>query len=316
MMNKIEQLIQDLSITEKSSMQERDYEEINNPNIASFADKIGIHCNVDELDEYFRWVNSFCYLWTGSPNAGKSTMVLFMFLLMSLKRGYKWCIWSPEMYDAIKGKTVIYHPKDLVNTLIWTLSGNTPFKHYAEKHGTKHIDKDEYMTLMNWVHDHFKFIHMNNRTPSRVLKAFSEVHEKYGVNGFLLDPWKSVKQVMDMRSDLWLEDVLMSFKEFAIETDTLMNYVVHPKALQQYRDADGNFRVITPFDLNGGAAWFNSMDMIVSLRRLESNTEWYTWKARKQHISGKMGSFYNISFDMNTYRFLFNGKDYFCNYGF
>jgi hypothetical protein len=81
----------------------------------------------------------------------------------------------------------------------------------------------------------------------------------------------------------------------------------------KYKDDSGNYRVITPFDLNGGAAWFNSMDVIVSLRKLESNTEWYTWKVRKQHLAGKTGEFHNITFDMNKYRFEFDNTDPFNN---
>ena len=88
-----------------------------------------------------------------------------------------------------------------------------------------------------------------------------------------------------------------------------MSFIVHPKSLRDYKDANGDFRVITPFDLNGGAAWFNSMDVIVSLRKLENNTEWHTWKVRKQHLAGNTGSYFDISFNMDKYRFLFGFND-------
>ena len=74
----------------------------------------------------------------------------------------------------------------------------------------------------------------------------------------------------------------------------------------------GNFRVITPFDLNGGAAWFNSMDVIISMRRLDDRTEWYSQKIRKQHLIGLRGEYESITFDMNTYRFYFGNNDPFA----
>ena len=101
----------------------------------------------------------------------------------------------------------------------------------------------------------------------------------------------------------------MGFKEFSLETNSIMNFIVHPKALRDYRDNDGKFRVITPFDLNGGAAWHNSMDVIISLRRLEMITEWHTWKVRKQHIAGNTGNFLDIEFNMHKYRYIFSGQD-------
>jgi hypothetical protein len=150
---------------------------------------------------------------------------------------------------------------------------------------------------------------MNNRTPSGLINAFTHLHEQFGIDGYLIDPWKSVKQIMDIRSDLWMEDTLMNFKEFSMETESILSFVVHPKSLRDYKDENGNYRVITPFDLNGGAAWFNSMDVIISLRKLQDNTEWYTWKVRKQHLAGKTGEYVDLTFDMNTYRFYFGNND-------
>ena len=137
------------------------------------------------------------------------------------------------------------------------------------------------------------------------------MYEKYGIDGFLADPWKSVKQIMNTRSDIWLEDVLMSLKEFSLETNSIMNIVAHPKSLKDYIDDTGNYRVITPFDLNGGQAWFNSMDVIVSIRRLKesTSTEWYSYKIRKQHLVGTPGDYKNINFDTSKYRFIFNNND-------
>jgi hypothetical protein len=308
-MDRIEQMLDSLKINVNYQVPEVKHEILNNSfdRMQAIKDKPGTYCNVKELAEIFSWKKGFSYLFTGSPNAGKTTFAIYLFLLMSIKNGWKWCIWSPEMEDH--EKTLGFLQKDLVYTLIWTLTGQTPYEFYAKAHNTPMLTIEEIKTAAGWVNDHFKFIHLNSRTPDAIIEAFNDCHKKYNVDGFLIDPWKSVKQVMDARADLWMEDTLMTFKEFSQESETVLNYVVHPKSLKDYTDEDGNYRVITPFDLNGGAAWFNSMDVIISIRRLTDHTEWYSQKIRKQHLVGRLGDFKSISFAMDKYRYYFAGSD-------
>jgi hypothetical protein len=55
------------------------------------------------------------------------------------------------------------------------------------------------------------------------------------------------------------------------------------------------------------------MDMIQSLRRLTNDMgdtmEWHQQKIRKQHIMGVPETFFNITLDKRTNRYLFNGGD-------
>ena len=312
-MNKLEQLKLNTKINVSNQDMEQSFKILPSKyeDLRKYESKPGKFCGIHELQDLIKWKKGFSYLFTGTPGVGKSTMVLYLYLLMAFKYGYKFGIWSPEMEDSeLEKKGIFHHVKDILFTLIWTLSGKTPYEFYAKKHGTIQMNEDEIRSLQNWVEDHFKFVHLYNRTPSGIIEAFTKVHETFGVDGYLIDPWKSVKQNMgSVRADIWLEDILMSFKEFSLETDSIMCFIVHPKTLKDYTDQDGNFRLITPWDLNGGAAWYNSMDIIISLRKLEFNTEWYTWKVRKQHLAGSTGQFLDINFDMDSYRFKFGGND-------
>lgn len=307
--SKFNQLRQSLQIGVPYDQPEKKFDILDNSydRMLSIQDRPGKYCNIPEIADIFSWKKGFSYLFTGSPNAGKTTFVLFLYLLMSIKNGWRFCVWSPEMEDH--EKKIGFIQKDLIYTLVWTLTGITPYEHFAKKHGTDLLKADQLKEISGWVNSHFFFIHAHTRTPDAIIEAFNAVKEKHNVDGFLLDPWKSVKQEMTMRSDLWMEDTLMTFKEFSQETETALTYIVHPKALHDYTDDDGNYRVITPFDLNGGAAWFNSMDVIASIRRLTSNSELYIQKIRKQHLVGQLGDFKNITFSTEKYRFLFNGND-------
>jgi hypothetical protein len=315
MNNKIDNIIKNLrynlpgpeTISDKKDIQEigKKYDDVKH-----LKDSPGKYCGIHEISNIFSWKKGMSYLFTGSPNTGKTTMVLYIYLIMSLKYGYKWCIWSPEMEDSYLNEGAIeYHAKDLIFTLIWSIAGKTPYEFYAKNHGIELLTEDDKSSLYGWVCDHFKFLHLSDRTPAGIMEGFAYINDKHKVDGYLIDPWKSVKQNMDKRADLWLEDALMDFKTFSLETNSIMNYIVHPKSLKDYKDPDGNFRVITPFDLNGGAAWFNSMDVIISLRRLDDHTEWHSHKIRKQHLIGIRGMYDLVTFDPNTYRFYFGGSD-------
>jgi hypothetical protein len=310
--NKIDQSIQNLRLNLPGPEVTQTIIDLDKPYdvIKNLHDSHGKSCGIDQISDLFSWKKGFSYLFTGSPNTGKTTMVLYLYLLMSLKYGYKWCVWSPEMEDSyLDNKVIEYHAKDLIYTLIWTLSGITPYQFYAKKHTTNCLAEEEIRSTYSWICEHFKFIHIGDRTPAGIMEAFKQIHERYGVDGYLLDPWKSVKQNMDKRSDLWLEDALMEFKTFSLETDSIMNYIVHPKSMRDFRDANGNFRVITPFDLNGGAAWHNSMDVIISMRRIDDRTEWHSQKIRKQHLVGRTGMYESIFFDRDKYRFTWGNYD-------
>lgn len=311
-MNKIDEILKNLELNLPQKSYERQNDSLNLPfnEIKDIEAAPGKYCGVDEISDIFSWKKGFSYLFTGSPNTGKTTMVLYLYLIMAKRYGWKFCVWSPEMIDVDqKGKDVLYHAKDLIYLLIWTLYGKTPYAFYAQKHGCDLLTDEEIESAYSWITEHIHFLKINDRTPSGIIDAFNDFHSKHNYDGFLLDPWKNVKQNITGRSDIWLEDVLFEFKKFQLETNTVLSYIVHPKGLKDYKDADDNFRVITPFDLNGGAAWQNSMDVIVSLRRLDVYTEWHSQKVRKEHLIGQRGSYEKITFDKDTYRFYFDGND-------
>jgi hypothetical protein len=266
-------------------------------------------CHVPQLDPFFKWKKHFSYLFTGTPNTGKTTMTTYLATLRAhMEPGYRAIIWTPEMEDAtLDSGSVRYNVKDTINQIVWTKTGKNPFH-------SNIFTIDEIKAEYEWVNKHFTFFHAHNRTPEGLAKAFKNLWEKHGGDTFIIDAWKSVNQEITGRSDTWLENMLLLLKELSLETGTNLVYVVHPRSLKDYSDPneEGEYRPITAFDLNGGAAWNNSMDIIVSLRRRKAvnQMEWYALKIRKQHLMGIPGEPYcDITFDRQRNRYLFGGID-------
>lgn len=270
---------------------------------------------------HFSWKRGFQNVWTGWPNDGKTQYCLFMMLVKSLHDGWKWVVWSPEMRSAqfVNGKVII-NANDIINLLVWMMSGVTPYKHVAEKYGTPRLSIDEYFQLVEVVKTHFIFLDPENKTPKALNELLTSLYEKDGFDGVLIDPWKNVRQDIDKRSDIWLEEVFSDTKDFAVKTNTSWNWIAHPKAnVEKYRKGANGMTEIMPVTqekLNGGAAWDNSMDGIYSIFRynlhLNINSREVMFKnikQRKQELVGERGDVDNIVFDAAKRRYIFSGID-------
>lgn len=278
-------------------------------------------CHISHMESNFAWKRTFQNVWTGYPNDGKTQFTLFMMVIKSLKANWKWCVWSPEMKSAnFQSGKVTVHYNDLINDIIWMLTGKTPHKHIAEKYNIERVGLEEYMSKFDWIKDHFVFIEPKDRTPEGVYLLLDKIYEDQGFDGVLIDPFKNVEQNIKVRDDIFLDQLFARFKEFAISKNISMNWIAHPKAnVNRVRTVKGE-ECLMPCDqymLNGGAAWNNSMDGVYSVFRpylLEdiksSGVNFINMKQRKQALVAERGTVTGIEFNIKTMRYLFNGMDY------
>lgn len=277
----------------------------------------GSPCMIEPMTKNFSWKKNFQNCWTGYPNDGKSTFVLFLMVIKSLVDGWKWCIWSPEMISSqrINGR-IIVNANDLINEIVWMVTGLTPYKHIEEKYlDTKRIVLETYQEAYKWVFKHFVFLNPSDKTPEGLIEIFYILHDKYNFDGFLIDPFKNIKQNSNDRYDIWLESVFAQFKNMANDTYTSMNWVAHPKA-NVTRVVNGVLQPCTQYMLSGGAAWDNSMDGIYSVFRpntlsnpRDTGVEFMNLKQRKQELVAERGVVDSVNFNIRTRRYEFKGID-------
>jgi hypothetical protein len=249
-----------------------------------------------------------------------------MMLVKSLHDGWRWIVWSPEMRSAqfVNGK-VLVNANDIINLLVWMLTGVTPYKHVAEKYGTVRLDWKSYLDSVNLIREYFVFLDPENKTPKALHELLYSEYDRKQFDGVLIDPWKNVRQDINKRDDIWLEEVFAETKDFAIKTNTSWNWIAHPKAnVEKYRKSQSGMSEIMPVTqdkLNGGAAWDNSMDGIYSIFRynlhLNINSRdvmFKNLKQRKQELVGERGDVEGIVFDAAKRRYIFSGNDPLSNY--
>ena len=280
----------------------------------------GEETGVGEMNENFSWMRGHQNCWTGWANSGKTTFLNFMMLMKSIKDGWKWVIWSPEMQKAnfIEGK-VKTHFNAIAYELMSTITGKTPYKHVSEKYNVGLLTLDQIQFLKEWIEKHFVFLDPEQRDIKYVIDMHQRIYDKIGFDGFVLDPYKNIKAEIGKRDDQHLSDVFSKIQQASVRTNSVFNWIAHPKSGNNRTvDVNGQLEAApcTQSMLSGGAAWDNSMDGIYSILRphavevlTDNRVRFYNLKQRMQELTAQRGTVEDITFDIKTRRYLFNGRD-------
>lgn len=284
------------------------------------GEQVGETSRVSELDDIFKWMRGTINGWYGWANDGKGTFFDFLAVMRAKFDGWKFCMMKQEDMSSTryKNEAAKITANRIHKSLVWTLTGKTPYKHYAAKHGLEHISKNEYVEALDWVDEHFIIVYPRDRSFKNVLDTFAFYHEKYGVDAFLIDPFKSLKLSDSKRTDFMMDDLFIECKEFALKTNTSFNFIAHPKSMTDVRtgkDPNSPFKVVNQFMIAGGQAWDNNMDSQYSIYRPERHlnpadpkVHFHNLKQRNaEEVLAKRGVYEHIKFDSHTKRYFFNG---------
>ena len=280
----------------------------------------GESTGIREMDENLSWMRGHQNCWTGWANDGKTTFLTYMMIIKSLKDGWKWCIWSPEMKKAnfVDGQ-VKTHFNVIAYEMMATISGKTPYRHVHEKFKVPLMSLDEIHELTNWIGKHFTFLDPQQRDIKYVIEMHRRIFEKQGFDGFLLDPYKNIKAEIGKRDDQHLSDVFAQISEASIATNSVFNWIAHPRSgVTRTIEVDGVLQV-APCNqsmLSGGAAWDNSMDGIYTPLRpyttedlTDNRVRFYNLKQRMQDLTAQRGHVDGITYDVKKRRYIFENRD-------
>ena len=245
-----------------------------------------------------------------------TTFTLYLMVVKSLFDNWKWCFWSPEMKSATfyNGKVQV-HYNDLINEIIEIITGKTVYKQISEKYKIERVGLNEYIKHAEWVKKHFICLDPKNNHIDHIYDLLLRTYEKEGFDGVLIDPFKNVRMDEGGREDQKLDALFSRFKNLAVETNCVMNWIAHPRSKVE-RLKDDQKMPCDQYMLSGGAAWDNNMDGIYSVLRPNSHIEpndtsvhFYNLKQRKQKFTTKKGMYPFINYNQKIQRYIFNGND-------
>lgn len=249
--------------------------------------------------------------WTGYPQSGKTELVLELLLNTSIFYGWKHLLYVPDVGDK----------NEILANLIHKLTGKTFDKRYEN---TNYISESEADQNLQWILEHFYILYEEDEgskiTPYQFWDYAAYLRKELDIKTATIDSWKDLEiNVMPdgslvARDDKYLEKVLKYRNKIADKYKIHLHTIVHPTNIPA--DKDGKRPIPKPFNLSGGAQWFNSGRTMISVHRIDgtdNEVDVIVTKAKPKSVA-KLGTT-RMFFDVKTCKFYWenNGNKTFAN---
>lgn len=251
--------------------------------------KSGVPTGWENLDRLYTVMPGELTVVTGVPNSGKSEFMDAMMVNLARNEDWRFVIFSPEHRKE-------QHVAKLIEKIIGKPTGpNNPAR----------MSMDEFMNGAAWVAKHFFFIVADDDEDLPNLdwalqKASTAVY-RYGVQGFLLDPWNEIEHQIPAHTQMtdYVGAALAKVKRWQRRHNLATWIVAHPTKI--HADKDGKTRIASLYDIAGSSNWANKVDNGIVVHRTEDAadaTEIWLKKVRNKHV-GRRGSV-TLKYDKNT----------------
>ena len=134
--------------------------------------KEGLKLDIPEIDEHFRFKGSNFNVILGHANTGKTTVVLYLMLMYSIKHNLRWLVFSSEN-----------EPYTLIKKLIEFMEGSIINK----------IEEKHFKNRAEYIDNHFKFIDPNELYSFKnILDLATAIKKGWDYHGLMIDPYNSL----------------------------------------------------------------------------------------------------------------------------
>jgi len=246
-----------------------------------------------DLDELYTVAPNQWTLITGIPGHGKSELLDAMMVNLAVRSDWQFAVFSPE------NQPHYFHMQKIVEKYI-----GKPFN----KGPTPRMSTDERDNGKLWFHEHFSLLQIERPELETVLSIGLEQAAQMtpGKIGIVIDPWNQIEHYRPagMMADEYLSWALSLVMGLTRKHPIHIFVIAHPKTLN--RDKEGKRPMPTPYDVSGGAHWFNKADNILCVWRDTSNPNQpevlvQTQKIKFKHI-GRLGTAI-LRYDRTTGRY-------------
>jgi len=275
-------------------------EMLENIRTGNFKQGEGIGC---DLDNHVRFKPTQFTVIAGHANTGKTTAILYYFLLLAMKHKKKFIIFSSE--------NDVWSIKDDLITFKTS-------KRIAD------MEYDELIIENDWINDHFRFIDgeeffAKSKRLMNFRDIFKQVNEAYGTLRFdpdalVIDPYNSLGKADDIKGNTHEYDyqVMAEFRIWCKQQNKALYLLAHGntealrKVYARGHEFESNTMPLMAADIEGGGKFVNRCDLFIVIHRMTGHeelwnqTEWRVMKNKVNKTGGKP-TFRNnpIIFQMN-----------------
>lgn len=244
---------------------------------------------LSEFDELVSFIPGQLMALTGIPNHGKSPFALMVMAALSLRKGWKWAIYSPEHKPL-----PIFIVK--ICELILGKRARTGFGFFPY----------EMELAKSFINEYFYFIEPDdeNYTLDGILEKAKNLVTRKGIRGFIIDPWNKLEHNMAKGDNetMYISKELDKIIRFNQKNSVFSIIIAHPTKIRK-NPKSGLFEVPNLYDIAGSANWFNKVDIGVCFYRNHETalSEIHVQKIKYEHL-GKQGMC-EVKYNVNSSRF-------------
>ena len=207
---------------------------------------------------------------TGIPSHGKSVWALFVAAHTADVHNRRWAIFSPEMSGW---ESLAAH--------VMASRARIPFRPTG---GIPGMTREQITEGAEWCRRHFVFLNTDTADASPTVEWLFETARacvlQYGTTDLMIDPYNELEIPAGQLSDTdFIARFLQRCRAFATRYGCNVWIVAHPKMMRAFKPNDP-LPVPTPYDINGGANWYNKGDLILTVHRPDTVTEIHCMKAK------------------------------------
>jgi twinkle protein len=234
------------------------------------------------LDNHLRLDKGQLNVVTGIPSHGKSTFVDFWSMMLAIKRGWQFVVFSPENYP------LEIHYNKLAEIY----------------HGFKLFGRERFIIdeAIDFIDQHYSFVDATEEEVT--LDNLIECVNGKTCHSFILDPWNELEitKPKDMNESDFTGSCLRKLRKFARKKNICIIIVAHPAKMYRQKET-GKYPIPHMYDISGSANFYNKCDNgIVVYRNFDTNITEVHIKKVKYRNYGKTGQInFRYNEDSNSY---------------
>ena len=220
---------------------------------------------VPDLDEYWRYKKNSFNIILGHSSTGKTTTMLYFFVLYALKYDLKFLIYSAEN-----------DPANISKKIIEFLTG-LPFQK---------IEKKTWEKKLKWVDEHFKYIDIDKfYSTTSLLEEAATIKKTFDYDSFLIDPYNSLskdknlmKEYGNHEYDYYCISQMRMFTRKMKVSIYLVTHAVTESLRFKWGSGhpfEGHIRPPSPGSAEGGSKYLNKCDNFLIIHRYVSHPEFW-----------------------------------------
>jgi len=226
--------------------------------------KTGLGIGNEQIDQYLRLKPADYVIAYGHSNVGKTTILIYLFVLWAIKHEWRFLIWSSENTAESIARRIIEFKKQ------------------------KPIDKMtdvEISEALSWCNNYFKIIDVNDMyTFKDVLDEAKAIKDAWNYQGLLIDPYNSLANDKDLLKVYGKHEydyyVSSEFRLFAKKYNITLFLNAHGvtealRRLEKNGEYEGLPAPLNQASIEGGGKWSNRADLCLGLHRYTTHaTDW------------------------------------------